>query len=186
MCIWLNWEKHFSPIPRHHDLELTEWLWHHMLGCFMFGKEMALKSLILNLFSTRDQFYGDKFFHGWDGGDGAGGNVSDGSGNASDGEPWWSFTPVPVAHLLLCSPVLNRPRIGAGLPPGGADPCLKWQQTKGPPASQVLSSLDTFLKVKGHGPYFYGIYSLVWIELNVKARRWLETLVIHPFGPLSW
>lgn len=27
------------------------------------------------------------FFHGWDGGDGAGGNVSDGSGNASDGEP---------------------------------------------------------------------------------------------------
>lgn len=57
-----------------------------MLGCFMFVKEMALKSLILNLFGTRDQFHGDKFFHGWGWGDGAGGNISNGSGNASDGE----------------------------------------------------------------------------------------------------
>ena len=57
-----------------------------MLGCFMFVKEMALKSSILNLFGTRDQFHGDKFFHGRGWGDGAGGNISNGSGNASDGE----------------------------------------------------------------------------------------------------
>ena len=131
---------------------------------------------------------GDKFFHWWGGGDGAGGNASNGSGNASDGERQMKLHS-RASHLppaVRPSSELAEDRYWTSAGAGGGDSCLKWQQTTWSPASQVLSSLDTFLKVRESGPCFYGIYSLVWIELNLKARNCLETLVIHRFGPLSW
>ena len=124
---------------------------------------------------------GDKFFHGWGGGDGAGGNMSNGSGNASDGERQMKLHSC-ASHL----PPAVQPSSEQAKDRYWTSTCLKWQQTKWSPASQVLSSLDTFLKVRESDPCFYDIYSLVWIELNLKARSCLETLVIHRFGPLSW
>ena len=50
------------------------------------------------------------------GGDGSG-------GDASNGERQMKLCSL-AAHLLLCGPVPNRPRIGTGLWPGGWGPLL--------------------------------------------------------------
>ena len=72
--------------------------------------------MVPNLFGTRDQFHGRQSVHRLGvrvGGEGSGGNVS-------DGEPQMKLPHSLSAHLLLCSPVPNRPWTGAGL--GTGDP----------------------------------------------------------------
>ena len=69
-----------------------------------------------NLFGSRDQFHGRQFFHGW--GWGAGGGRGDASGgNVSNGKRQMKLPCLPVAHLLLCGPVPNRPRTARGWEP---------------------------------------------------------------------
>ena len=94
-----------------------------------------------------------------------------------------SFTRLPAAHLLLCSPVPNRPQIHTSPWPGVRDPCYKSSQPQ-PSKSPCFQNL--ILNGKKKKRYWYNLYSpkSLWLTqgFHLKSKVW-EALFLQP---CSW
>ena len=90
-------------------------------------RQSISRAAVPNLFGPRDGFRGRPFFHGMGGRWWGGGDVVQAvmwtMGNNGSGR--CSFASSPATHLLLHSPVPNRPRTGTGPRPRGWGPCSR-------------------------------------------------------------